>query len=152
MAFLNTDGLLKAHEVVNGNSFHNEGEAEIIKLIVETSIASGIKESQISLISPYRPQLKYLNFSEFKGITVSTIDKFQGKDSDFVIISLVRSNLSGTVGELLKDWQRLNVAFTRAKKKLLLVGSAETILENPTFKILTDLIQERNWRLEIPSD
>lgn len=144
---------MKTHEVVNGNSFHNEGEAEIIKLIVAASISSGIKESQISLISPYRPQLKYLNFSEFRGgITVSTIDKFQGKDSDFVIISLVRSNLTGNVGELLKDWQRLNVAFTRAKKKLLLVGSAGTILENPTFKILTELIQERNWMLNVPSD
>ena len=115
---------MNAYEVVNGNSFHNEGEAEIIKLIIKTSISSGIEESQISLISPYRPQLKYLNFSEYKGITVSTIDKFQGKDSDFVIISLVRSNTTRNVGELLKDWQRLNVAFTRAKKKLLLVGSA----------------------------
>ena len=143
---------MNAYEVVNGNSFHNEGEAEIIKLIIKTSISSGIEESQISLISPYRPQLKYLNFSEYKGITVSTIDKFQGKDSDFVIISLVRSNTTRNVGELLKDWQRLNVAFTRAKKKLLLVGSAGTILENPTFKKLADLIRERNWLIEIPSE
>lgn len=142
----------KAREVVNGTSFYNEGEAEIIKQIVKTSISSGIQESQISLISPYRPQLKYLNFPEFQGITVSTIDQFQGKDSDFVIISLVRSNTVGFVGELLKDWQRLNVAFTRAKKKLLLVGSAGTILDNPTFKILTDLIQERHWILNIPSE
>ena len=143
---------MKAHEVVNGNSFHNEGEAEIIKLIIKTSISAGIEESQISLISPYRPQLKYLNFPELKGITVSTIDKFQGKDSDFVIISLVRSNISGNVGELLTDWQRLNVAFTRAKKKLILIGSAGTILDNPTFKKLSDLIQERNWLIDISAE
>lgn len=152
MAFLNTDKLSNAHEVLNGNSFHNEGEAEIIKLILKTSLSIGIKESQISLISPYRPQLKYLNFPEFKNIVISTIDKFQGKDSDFVIISLVRSNISGNVGELLKDWQRLNVAFTRAKKKLILVGSAGTILNNPPFRKLAELIQERGWLFDIPSE
>ena len=116
---------------------------------MKTALSLGIKETQISLISPYRPQLKYLNFPEFKDLTVSTIDKFQGKDSDFVIISLVRSNLTGNVGELLTDWQRLNVAFTRAKKKLILVGSAGTILENPTFKKLAELIQERQWLIDI---
>ena len=107
----------------------------------------GVESDQISLISPYRPQLKYLSFNPL--VTVSTIDKFQGKDSDFVIISLVRSNLFGAVGELLNDWQRLNVAFTRAKKKLLLVGSERTVLRNGSFKKLKDLIDEREWMITI---
>ena len=66
-----------------------------------------------------------------------------------VIISLVRSNSDGNIGELLNDWQRLNVAFTRAKKKLILIGSAETILNNASFKKLKYLINERDWMIDI---
>lgn len=110
------------------------------------ALNNGIKEEQISLISPYRPQLKYLK--SCGNVTVSTIDRFQGKDSDFIIISLVRSNTTGYIGELLTDWQRLNVAFTRAKKKLLLVGSAGTVLANPSFQKLRELVEERNWSID----
>ena len=56
-----------------------------------------------------------------------TADKFQGRDKDVVILSLVRSNEAKCVGELLKDWRRINVALTRAKTKLLVVGSGETM-------------------------
>ena len=127
--------------------------------IVKTSIENfGIKGNQISLISPFRPQLKYLNnFKEYliENINenelpeVSTIDKYQGKDSDFVIISLVRSNSNGNIGELLNDWKRLNVALTRAKKKLILIGSERTILENLFFKRLKDLINEKGWLIDV---
>lgn len=112
----------------------------------------GIKNNQISLISPYRPQLKYLNFDskEFEGVEVSTIDKYQGRDRDCVIISLVRSNFDRNIGELLNDWKRLNVAFTRAKKKLILVGSVKTVLDNSSFLKLKELVQERNWLINLP--
>lgn len=52
-----------------------------------------------------------------------TADQFQGKDKDCVIISLVRSNSQNQIGDLLQDWRRLNVAFTRAKSKLIIIGS-----------------------------
>lgn len=110
----------------------------------------GIEARQVSLISPYRPQLKYLNFDD--KIEVSTIDKYQGRDCDCVVISLVRSNPAGNIGELLTDWQRLNVAFTRSKKKLVLVGSVRTVLNNPAFKKLKDLVDERDWLIHLPSD
>ena len=58
---------------------------------------------------------------------MSTVDRFQGRDKDCIIVSLVRSNEEGKVGGLLKDWRRINVAFTRAKKKLILVGSESTL-------------------------
>lgn len=110
----------------------------------------GINGNQISLISPYRPQLKYLNFVEISDHPIiSTIDKYQGKDSDFVVISLVRSNPNGNIGELLTDWQRLNVAFTRAKKKLILIGSLGTVLENSAFRKLKELIDERDWLINL---
>jgi DNA replication ATP-dependent helicase Dna2 len=118
------------------------------------SLKCGLKGSQISLISPYRPQLKYLNFEkDIKNMKdhpiTSTIDKYQGKDSDFVIISLVRSNENKNIGELLNDWQRLNVAFTRAKKKLILIGSKSTVLENSSFRKLKELINERSWLINL---
>lgn len=97
--------------------------------------------------------MKYLNISEIEKKDqhpiISTIDKYQGKDSDFVIISLVRSNPNGNIGELLNDWQRLNVAFTRAKKKLILIGSYTTVLENSSFRKLRDLINERDWLINL---
>ena len=60
-------------------------------------------------------------------LEVSTVDRFQGRDKECIIVSLVRSNEEGKVGGLLKDWRRINVAFTRAKKKLILVGSEWTL-------------------------
>ena len=87
---------------------------------------------------------------EFEGVEVSTIDKYQGRDRDCVIISLVRSNFDGNIGELLNDWKRLNVAFTRAKKKLILVGSVKTVLDNSSFLKLKELVQERNWLINLP--
>lgn len=114
------------------------------------ALRRGINGNQISLISPYRPQLKYLNFVDISDHPIiSTIDKYQGKDSDFVIISLVRSNPNGNIGELLTDWQRLNVAFTRAKKKLILIGSLGTVLENSAFRKLKELIDERDWLINL---
>ena len=62
-------------------------------------------------------------------LEVSTVDKFQGRDKDCIIVSLVRTNCGNHIGGLLRDWRRVNVAFTRAKKKLILVGS-ELALRN----------------------
>ena len=56
-----------------------------------------------------------------------TADRFQGRDKEVIILSLVRSNEAKGIGELLKDWRRINVAFTRAKTKLLVIGSRETL-------------------------
>ena len=56
-------------------------------------------------------------------LEVSTVDKFQGRDKDCIIVSLVRTNCGSHIGGLLRDWRRVNVAFTRAKKKLILIGS-----------------------------
>ena len=116
------------------------------------ALKAGIDQTQISLISPYRPQLKYLANEDFADVEVSTIDKYQGRDRDCVVISLVRSNSDGVIGELLNDWQRLNVAFTRAKKKLILVGSSSTILQQIKFKPLYNLLCEREWIFAVPSD
>jgi DNA replication ATP-dependent helicase Dna2 len=120
--------------------------------MVDGFVGLGLEARRLSIISPYRPQLRWLVFPGHDEVEVSTIDKYQGRDRECVIISLVRSNLHGSIGELLKDWQRLNVAFTRAKKKLVLVGSARTVLNESSFRPLKSLLSERNWICALPPD
>ncbi len=91
------------------------------------------EQPQLAIISPYREQVEYIktavkedeSLQELK-IRVDTIDGFQGQESDIVYISLVRSNSKGDIG-FLKDYRRMNVAMTRAKKKLIIIGDSATI-------------------------
>lgn len=122
--------------------------------MVEGLVQAGVEASEISVISPYRPQLRL--FAEDPrspaDLRHSTVDRFQGLDSDCILISLVRSNAEGNVGQLLRDWNRLNVAFTRARKKLVLVGSQRTILQQDPFSGLYTLFKERGWIHRLPVD
>uniref|UniRef100_A0A671YL56 DNA replication ATP-dependent helicase/nuclease n=1 Tax=Sparus aurata TaxID=8175 RepID=A0A671YL56_SPAAU len=104
---------------------------------------AGCKPSDIGVIAPYRQQLKsisaLLQSSAFTGVEVNTVDRYQGRDKSLIILSFVRS----TLGELLKDWRRLNVAITRAKHKLLMVGSVTTLRRYaPVEKLLNHLQRE----------
>lgn len=88
-----------------------------------------------------------------QGLEISTIDRYQGRDKRVIILSFVRSNQKGKVGHLLSDFRRLNVAVTRAKCKLILVGSYATVLAGslPLRKSLNDL--ERKGRvLPVPEE
>ncbi|KAJ0406334.1 hypothetical protein ATCC90586_007177 [Pythium insidiosum] len=83
-------------------------------------------------------------------ILVSTIDKYQGKDKAVVLVSFVRCNNENHVGELLTDWRRINVALTRAKQKLVLVGSKRTLRSGSAlFQVLMQLIEERRWDFKL---
>lgn len=102
------------------------------------------EQIDIAVISPYRAQVQYLRklisntpfFKPFrKLITVNTIDGFQGRESDVVIISLVRSNDAGNIG-FLKDLRRMNVAMTRARMKLIIIGNSTTLTRHPFYKKL----------------
>lgn len=98
----------------------------------------------IGLISPYREQVIHIqqevdtdeDLAEY-GLTINTIDGFQGQERDVIYISLVRSNDSGTIG-FLSDYRRMNVAMTRAKKKLVIVGDSATIGSQKFYQKLLD--------------
>ena len=80
------------------------------------------------MISPYLAHTIELQMMlGWNGVEVSTVDKYQGRDKECIIVSLVRSNTERRIGSLLRDWRRINVAFTRAKKKLILIGSETTL-------------------------
>lgn len=98
----------------------------------------------VGVISPYRAQVHYLRkllsrtpfFKPFRSqISVNTVDGFQGQERDVIIISLVRSNDSGQIG-FLRDLRRMNVAMTRARMKLIIIGDAPTLSHNPFFRRL----------------
>jgi DNA replication ATP-dependent helicase Dna2 len=97
--------------------------------VVEALLGCGLQEQELGIISPYRSQLRLIQqaLASRSGIDVLTVDKYQGRDKACILMSFARSNGNETTGELLKDWRRINVALTRAKHKLILIGSRRTL-------------------------
>ena len=139
-----------------GESFGriNKVEAEQALQVLETYLTKIGKQRtldeciDIGLISPYRAQVQYLRrligkrafFKPFRQlITVNTVDGFQGQERDVIIISLVRSNDEGQIG-FLRDLRRMNVAITRARMKLIILGDTDTLTRHPFYKKLHDYI------------
>jgi DNA replication ATP-dependent helicase Dna2 len=116
-----------------GGSIVNDTESKLVRITVKGLLDCGLDSSAIGVISPFRAQLRRLEecpeISSWKhaGLEISTIDRYQGRDKDVIILSFVRSNLKGKVGRLLEDFRRLNVAFTRAKCKMIMIGSFSTL-------------------------
>ncbi|KAJ8762739.1 hypothetical protein K2173_012231 [Erythroxylum novogranatense] len=115
-------------------SFYNEGEADIVVQHVLSLIYAGVGAKAIAVQSPYVAQVQLLRerldeLPETDGIEVATIDSFQGREADAVIISMVRSNTLGAVG-FLGDSRRMNVAITRARKHVAVVCDSSTICHN----------------------
>ncbi|KAF8979793.1 Tripartite DNA replication factor [Entomortierella lignicola] len=150
VVFIDTDDL-PAHEVQVGNSTQNPTEALLIHQLIEALTSSGISEENIGVISVLRAQLKILSrlLRARPLLDIHTVDRYQGRDKDCVIVSLVRSNSERHVGELLKDWRRINVAFTRAKKKLVVFGSRLTLQGSPVFEQFLRLMEQQNWVLKL---
>jgi DNA replication ATP-dependent helicase Dna2 len=84
-------------------------------------------------------------------VEIHTVDKYQGRDKECVIVSLVRSNPQGHVGDLLQDWRRINVAFTRAKKKLIVLGSFSTLEKAELLGKFVKLVQAKGFVYPLPA-
>ena len=125
-------------EKSEGTSMANPEEAAFVFNYI-TNFLPGIEPFSVAVISPYREQIRLLKelFSAMtNNISVNTIDSFQGQERDMVIISMTRSNPDVEIG-FLADIRRMNVAMTRAKKKLVIVGDSSTLARLPFY---TDLI------------
>lgn len=83
-------------------------------------------------------------------VDVMTIDKCQGTEKPAVLLSFVKSNPEHEAGKLLEDWRRINVAITRAQKKLIMVGSRQTLQSNPLFQDLLSLVMDKGWVMSLP--
>lgn len=107
------------------------------------------EQVDVGVISPYRAQVQYLRslikatpeLKPFRrAITINTVDGFQGQERDIVLISLVRSNAAGDIG-FLKDLRRMNVAITRARMKVIILGDVKTLTRHPFYKRLWDYVE-----------
>ena len=140
-----------------GESFGriNKAEAELTLQVLQqyferigkTRILS--ERLDVGIISPYRAQVQYLRsqlkkreyFKPFRQlITVNTVDGFQGQERDIILISLVRSNDEGQIG-FLRDLRRMNVAITRARMKLIIVGDPQTMTRHPFYRRLYEYVE-----------
>ncbi|KAH0254745.1 DNA helicase, partial [Aureobasidium melanogenum] len=119
----------KSKSSLLGESKSNELEAAIVKKHVQSLVDAGIKAEDIAVVTPYNGQLAVLSQllkERFVGIELGSIDGFQGREKEAVIVSLVRSNAEHEVG-FLAEKRRLNVAMTRPKRHLCVVGDSETV-------------------------
>jgi ATP-dependent RNA/DNA helicase IGHMBP2 len=107
----------------DGMSLQNEGELQIVQKIIETEM---LEPTTTAFISPYSGQVAAAKEVLPTQMRISTIDSFQGQEKETIILSLVRSNEDGDIG-FLKDYRRMNVAITRAKEQLFVIGDSATI-------------------------
>ncbi|XP_011849482.1 PREDICTED: DNA replication ATP-dependent helicase/nuclease DNA2 [Mandrillus leucophaeus] len=147
--------LVPAPEQVEKGGVSNITEAKVIVFLTSIFIKAGCSPSDIGIIAPYRQQLKIINdllaHSSIGMVEVNTVDKYQGRDKSIVLVSFVRSNKDGTVGELLKDWRRLNVAITRAKHKLILLGCVPSLNCYPPLEKLLNHLNSEKLIIDLPS-
>lgn len=154
ICFLNTDKV-PAPEQVEKCGVSNIIEAKLIVFLTSIFIKAGCNPSDIGIIAPYRQQLKIINdllaHSSVGMVEVNTVDKYQGRDKSIILVSFVRSNQDGALGELLKDWRRLNVALTRAKHKLILLGSAPSLNRYAPLEKLLGHLNSEKLIVDLPS-
>lgn len=152
--FVNTDPLLplSREALETGSRITNPCEANLTTQLVESLITAGIAPTDIGVITLYRSQLALIKLSlrHRSGVEMHTADKFQGRDKEVVVLSLVRSNEDRNVGDLLKDWRRVNVALTRARTKLLVLGSKSTLVGNALLRDFVALMQGKGWWYDLP--
>ena len=132
------------------DSRHNEGEAALVAREVERVLALGVTPGDVAVISPYDAQVQrlrqVLTARVEEGLEVDSVDGFQGREKEAVVVSLVRSNDLGEVG-FLSDVRRMNVAITRARKKLVVVGDSATVARHPFYEAFVRHAQETGaWR------
>jgi ATP-dependent RNA/DNA helicase IGHMBP2 len=162
MTFIDTagSGFLEEQETETLSTFNAEEAKFTLRILEDLIQRTGVENIQnnnwdIGLISPYRAQVR--RFRELllekdafptiqalsENLTVDTIDAFQGQERDIVVISLVRSNIQGEIG-FLADTRRMNVALTRAKRKLIVIGDSSTLSNHGFYKAFLDYVDDHD--------
>jgi superfamily I DNA and/or RNA helicase len=145
VVFVDTNGKCKEEK-----HFTNKGEVSIIKEIVDGCISIGITD--IIVTTPYKQQERLCNFYLHNGIRIGTIDEFQGQEAEVTIISMVRSNNKTNYQEAIGfvNIPRSCVAFSRSKRKTIVVGDRNTLMKNKFLSHSIDTITQKDgfilWR------
>ena len=133
---------LEEHRLDSTSKF-NRLEASIVSLIVEKFIDKGMKKVDMGIITPYNDQVDLIKrMLQSENLQVSSVDGFQGKEKELIIVSLVRSNKEFELG-FLEDIRRLNVSITRAKRKLVVIANSITISDNEFYLKLVQHFKEK---------
>lgn len=143
----------------SGTSYLNRTEAASVEKIVTLMLKAGVVPEQIGVVTPYEGQRSYvvshmqkngpMRSELYKEIEVASVDSFQGREKDYIIVSCVRSNTQQGIG-FLRDPRRLNVALTRARYGVIIVGNARLLAKNPLWYALLTHFQQRNCIVEGP--
>ncbi|KRX41754.1 Regulator of nonsense transcripts 1 [Trichinella murrelli] len=143
----------------SGKSFLNRAEAAHIEKIATKLLRSGVRADQIGIITPYEAQRAHivqhmlrsgpLNNKLYQEIEVASVDAFQGREKDIILLSCVRSNKDNRIG-FLNDSRRLNVALTRARYGLIIVGNPKVLSRQPMWNSLLRFCRENHCLLDGP--
>jgi superfamily I DNA and/or RNA helicase/predicted RNA-binding protein with TRAM domain len=147
------------------HSYFNEYEAAVALTIMDELLRCGVEQNQICIVTPYRMQSQIIRMAIRKkygrddpsdvvstdNLSASTIDSFQGKESDVVIYSITWTPGYGgrSIHIALRNWRRLNVALTRAKRKLIIIGSIHALPEYP-FSVLSEFLRKKGRIIDSP--
>jgi superfamily I DNA and/or RNA helicase len=123
----------------------NVGEADLVIAIYRKLISYGVSSKYIAILTPYSKQVALIKSligdKTLAPVDVSTVDGIQGREKECIIISMVRSNSKREIG-FLKDWRRMNVAVTRARRMLVLIGNIECVSADRYIHALVHWIEE----------
>ncbi|XP_030621793.1 DNA-binding protein SMUBP-2 [Chanos chanos] len=135
---------LSEMEDTDEQSKGNQGEADIVALHIKALTEAGVKNKDIAVIAPYNLQVDLLRQKlshKHTDLEIKSVDGFQGREKEAVVLSLVRSNRKGEVGFLAED-RRINVAVTRARRQIVVVCDSQTVRNHEFLKSLVDYISE----------
>ncbi|XP_071792468.1 DNA replication ATP-dependent helicase/nuclease DNA2-like [Asterias amurensis] len=151
VCFLTTDKVKFPDEADEKHTV-NKVEALLVQRLVNCLKKCGCAQSDIGIISPYRNQCKLLGTMLDEHIEVNTVDKYQGRDKEVIIVSFTAKDVESGSGFLLEDLRRLNVALTRAKHKLILIGCIKALSKYGPMRQLLEYLQSTNMMVTLPSD
>ena len=129
-------------------SRENPLEAKLVKETVERLLGMGVRPEWMGVITPYDDQRDLISSLLPEEVEVKTVDGYQGREKEVIILSFARSNERGEIG-FLRDLRRLNVSLTRAKRKLILIGDSSTLSVHPTYKRLVEFVDERETVVDV---
>ena len=143
VTFIDTAGTGWNEEIEpDGLSKRNPLEGELVLKQVNALCDAGLSPSDIAVIAPYAAQVRWLRQNAvYDQLEIDTVDGFQGREKEAVVISLVRSNSTGEIG-FLADARRMNVALTRAKRKLVVIGDSATLAADDFFQTLLAWLEQ----------
>ena len=142
--FIDTAGASYDEEVEEDTgSRRNPEEAVLAARKVRALLGAGLSAAQIGVITPYRAQVRLLRelLSDAPGVEIDSVDGFQGREKEAIVVSLVRSNPEGEIG-FLADTRRTNVALTRARRKLVVIGDSATLAADDFYQRMLTHFEE----------